>query len=385
MEHPVVVGAVRTPIGRRNGALSAIHPARLLGTVQRAALAAAGIDPSEVAQVLGGTVAQVGEQSFNLARTAWLAEGLPACVPATTVDAQCGSSQQAFTLAVGLVKSGLSDVVLACGVESMSRIPIGSNFRKDFDLGRPVPRAYKDHYEFINQFQAAERIAAMYGIDRAAADQFGMESQRRAIAAWDAGRYDSQIVAPPTTGEDGSPVELTRDEGLRASEADQVAALAPVVPNGVHTAAGASQIADGASAVLIVSERRANELGLRPLARVVDSHLVGVDPVTMLLGPHVATPELLENNGLVAADIDHFEVNEAFAAIVLSFAQELKADPERVNPDGGAIAHGHPLGGTGCLLLTKAAHALANTSARRAVVTMCCGGGLGTATLLESM
>jgi len=328
MEKSVVaVAAVRTAIGRRDGGLSQVHPARLLGAVQRAALDRAGVDPASVGQVIGGVVTQVGEQAFNLARTAWLAEGLPPQVPATTVDAQCGSSQQALTLGAGLVGSGITDVVLACGAESMSRLPIGSNFGKDLGLGRPVPREYSRHYEFLNQFQAAERIAERYGIDRDRADQFGCLSQQRAAAAWAQGRFDGQVVTGAGATEDGEPVTLARDEGLRETSLEQLAALKPVIPGGIHTAGSASQISDGASAVLLMTEDRAAHFGVTPLARVVDSLLVGVDPVMMLLGPHAAVPVLLERNGLTLDDIGVIEINEAFASIVLSFADEVKADP----------------------------------------------------------
>jgi acetyl-CoA C-acetyltransferase len=381
----VVAAAVRTAIGRRDGGLSRVHPGRLLGAVQRAALQRAGVEPALVGQVIGGVVSQVGEQAYNLTRTAWLAEGLPREVPASTVDAQCGSSQQALTLGAGLVGSGIADVVLACGVESMSRIPIGSNYGKDLGLGRPVPREYRTHYEFLNQFQAAERIAGQYGIDRDRADQFGLLSQQRAAAAWADGRFDGQVVTGAGATEDGEPVSLARDEGLRETSVEKLAGLKPVIPGGIHTAGSAAQISDGASAVLLMTSGRAGELGLVPLARVVDSLLVGVDPVMMLLGPHAAVPVLLERNGLALDDIGVIEINEAFASIVLSFADELKADPGKVNPNGGAIALGHPLGATGCVLITKAAHELTRTGSRYGLVTMCCGGGLGTATLLERL
>jgi acetyl-CoA C-acetyltransferase len=221
----VIVSAVRTPLGRRGKGLSQIHPATLLGAVQRAALEAAGVDPASVGQVIGGCVAQVGEQSFNLTRTAWLAEGLPESVGASTVDAQCGSSQQALTLAAALVGAGVVDLALACGVESMSRIPIGSNFRKDFDLGRPVPKSYLQRYEFLNQYQAAERIAEKWGVTREQADGLGLSSQQRAAAAWADGRFDGQIV--PVTDPEGTVV--TRDEGLRETSAEALAALKAVV------------------------------------------------------------------------------------------------------------------------------------------------------------
>jgi acetyl-CoA C-acetyltransferase len=381
----VVAGAVRTTVGRRNGGWSAVHPARLLGAAQRAVLDRTGVDPALIGQVIGGTVTQVGEQSFNLARTAWLAEGLPQQVAASTVDAQCGSSQQAFTLATALVGAGLTDVALACGTESMTRIPIGANYGKQLGLGRPVPKAYQRHYEFLNQFKSAERIAERYGITRDRADTFGLASQQRAAAAWAQGRFDGQVVTGPVETEDGGAAEVARDEGLRQTSADQLAGLKPVLPDGIHTAGTSSQISDGASAVLLTTQDKAAALGLTPLARVVDSLLVGVDPVMMLLGPHAAVPALLERNHLTLDDIAVIEINEAFASVVLSFADELKADPATINPNGGAIALGHPLGATGCVLLTKAVHELARTQARYALVTMCCGGGLGTATLLERL
>jgi acetyl-CoA C-acetyltransferase len=383
----VVVSAVRTTVGRRNGAWSAVHPARLLGAAQRAVLdrAGDGLDPARVGQVIGGTVTEVGEQSFNVTRTAWLAEGLPQEVPATTVDAQCGSSQQAFTLAAALVGAGLTDIAVACGVESMTRIPIGANYGKQLGVGRPVPKAYRQHYEFGNQFQAAERIAQAYGIGRDRADEFGYQSQQRAAAAWAQGRFDGQVISGPVETEDGGPVSLARDEGLRETSPDKLAELKPVLPDGIHTAGTSSQISDGASAVLLMTEDRAARLGLTPLARVVDSLLVGVDPVMMLLGPHAAVPALLERNGRALDDIGVIEINEAFASVVLSFADELKADPDTINPNGGAIALGHPLGATGCVLITKAVHELIRAEARYGLVTMCCGGGLGTATLLERL
>ncbi len=379
----VVAGAMRTTVGRRVGGWSAVHPARLLGTVQRAVLG--DLDPALVGQVIGGTVTQAGEQSFNVTRTAWLAEGLPQQVPATTVDAQCGSSQQAFTLAVGLVGSGITDIALACGVESMSRIPIGAAYRKELGLGRPVPKAYQRHYEFSNQFTSAERIARRYGIDRDRADQFGLLSQQRAAAAWAQGRFDGQVVTGPAETETGEQVSLARDEGLRETSLDKLAGLGPVLPDGIHTAGSSSQISDGASAVLLTTEDRAAALGLTPLARVVDSLLTGVDPVMMLLGPHEAVPALLERNGRTLDEVAVIEINEAFASVVLSFIDELKADPEVINPNGGAIALGHPLGATGGVLITKAIHELHRAQGRYAVVTMCCGGGLGTATLLERL
>jgi acetyl-CoA C-acetyltransferase len=387
MEQSVILSAVRSPLGRRGKGLSEVHPATLLGQVQRAALDAVGLDPAAVGQVVGGCVAQVGEQSFNITRTAWLGQGLPESVPASTVDAQCGSSQQALTLAAALVGAGVVDLALACGVESMSRLPIGSNFRKDFGLGRPVPKDYLRRYEFLNQYQAAERIAEKWGVTREQADALGLRSQQRASAAWAGGRFDGQIVpiTAPVPDSDGAEQIVDRDEGLRETSLERLAALDAVVPGGVHTAGSASQISDGASAVLVASERRAAQLNLAPLARIVDTATVGVDPVLMLLGPHEVTPMLLERNNLDIGDLDLVEINEAFASVVLSWLEDTHADPARVNPNGGAIALGHPLGGTGCVLTTKAVHELRRTGARRALVTMCCGGGLGTGTLLERL
>jgi acetyl-CoA C-acetyltransferase len=386
MEKSVVVAAaVRTAVGRRNGAYAGVHPARLLGAAQRAVLDGTGVDPAAVGQVIGGTVTQVGEQAYDLARTAWLAEGLPMTVAATTVDAQCGSSQQAFTLAAGLVGAGLADIAMACGVESMTRIPIGANYGKSVGLGRPVPKAYRRHFEFLNQFQAAEKIAQRYGVDREAADELGLRSQQRAAAAWSAGRFAGQVVTAPVEAENGELVHLATDEGLRDTSREALAGLKPVMPDGIHTAGSSSQISDGASAVLLMTEDRAASLGVAPLARVADSVTVGVDPVMMLLGPHAAVPLLLQRSGIALSDVDLIEINEAFASVILSFIAELKADPDRVNPNGGAIALGHPLGATGGVLVTKAAHELVRTGARYGLVTMCCGGGLGTATLLERL
>jgi acetyl-CoA C-acetyltransferase len=244
-----------------------------------------------------------------------------------------------------------------------------------------VPKDYLKRYEFLNQYQAAERIAEKWGVTREQADALGLSSQRRAAAAWADGRFDGQIV--PVTAPDGTVV--SRDEGLRDTSAEALAALKTVVPDGVHTAGSASQIADGASAVLVASERRAAELSLEPLARIVDTATVGVDPVLMLLGPHEVTPTLLTRNALGIDDVDLVEINEAFASVVLSWAADSHADPERVNPNGGAIALGHPLGGSGCVLTTKAVHELQRSGGRYGLVTMCCGGGLGTGTLLERL
>jgi acetyl-CoA C-acetyltransferase len=392
MAEVVIVEAVRTPIGRRNGGLSSVHPADLLGTVQRAVVDRSGIDPATIEQVVTGCVSQVGEQSFNVGRTAWLAAGLPQSTAVTTVDAQCGSSQQATTLATGLIAGGVVDVAVACGVELMSRVPIGANSSKKLGLGVPIPKTYFPRYEFTSQFEGAERIADKWGITRSDADEFGLASQQRAAAAWSEGRFDTQVVGveAPDLDDEGKPTGTThrveRDEGLRESSLDALAGLKPVArPDGVHTAGSSSQISDGAAAVLMMSADKAAELGLRPRARVVDTCLVGVDPILMLTGPIDATQRLLGRTGMALSDIDVVEINEAFASVVLAWQRELGADLERTNPNGGAVALGHPLGGTGAVLVTKAVHELERRDGTTALVTMCCGGGLGTGTILERL
>jgi acetyl-CoA C-acetyltransferase len=390
MPDVVIVEAVRTPIGRRNGGLATVHPADLLATVQTEVVRRAGIDPAEVGQVVTGCVSQVGEQSFNVGRTAWLSAGLPLTTAATTVDTQCGSSQQATNLATSLVGSGVVDVALACGVEVMSRVPIGSNSSKKLGLGVPIPKTYFGQYEFTSQFEGAERIADKWGISRADTDEFGLASQQRAARAWAEGRFDTQVVPvdAPDVDEEGKPIGSThhvvRDEGLRDTTIEALAGLKPVArPEGVHTAGNSSQISDGASAVLLTTADKAAALGLTPRARVVDTCLVGVDPVLMLTGPIDATQRLLERTGMAIDDIDLFEVNEAFASVVLAWQREVGADLERTNPNGGAIALGHPLGATGGFLMTKALHELERSDETTALVTMCCGGGLGTGTIIE--
>jgi acetyl-CoA C-acetyltransferase len=390
MREVVIVEAVRSPIGKRNGGLSTVHPAELLSQVQREVVTRSGIDPSLVEQVVGGCVSQVGEQSFNITRTAWLAAGLPLETAATTVDTQCGSSQQATNLATALVGSGVVDVAVACGVESMSRLPIGVNSSKKLGLGVPIPKTYFAQYEFTSQFEGAERIADKWGITRDDTDAFGLRSQELAAQAWEEGRFDTQVVpiTAPDRDDEGNPAEttheVTRDEGLRATTLDKLATLKPVArEGGVHTAGNASQISDGAAALLVTTPEKAAELGLTPIARIVDTCLVGVDPVLMLTGPIDATQRLLARTGRTIDDIDLFEINEAFASVVLAWQKEVGADPARVNPNGGAIALGHPLGATGAFLLTKAVHELIRTDGQAALVSMCCGGGLGTGTIIE--
>lgn len=387
----VIVDAVRTPIGRRNGGLSTLHPGELLGIAQKGIVERTGIDPALIEQVVGGCVSQVGEQSFNATRTAWLAAGLPLTTAATTVDTQCGSSQQATGLASSLIGSGVVDIAIACGVEVMSRVPIGSNSRKDLGLGVPIPKTYFEQYEMTSQFEGAERIADKWKISRDDTDRFGLASQERAIRAWAEDRFSGQYIEvdAPEVNEAGDVVgtrRVAKDEGLRETTLEKLSSLKPVArENGVHTAGNSSQISDGAAAVLMMTEEKAAQLGMRARARIVDTCLVGVDPVLMLTGPIDATQRLLERNNLKIDDIDVFEINEAFASVVLAWAKELGADLEKTNPNGGAIALGHPLGATGAFLVTKALNELERTGGRYGIISMCCGGGLGTGTLIERL
>ena len=392
MRDVVIVEAVRTPVGRRGGGLSTSHSVDVLGAVQKALFDRTGVDPGEIGQVVGGCVGQVGMQTMNVTRTAWLTAGLPIEVPATTVDAQCGSSQQATNLAYALVASGTVDASVGCGVELMSRVGFGATIPKEPDSGAPVNRNYFAHFEMTSQFEGSERIADHWDITREECDTFGKLSQDRAARAWTEDRFATQIVPvdAPVLDEAGKPTGEThrvdRDEGLRETTLEALAGLKPSGrENGVHTAGSSSQISDGAGAVLMMTAEKAEELGVEPLARIVDSCLVGSDPEFMLTGPIFATRKLLEENSMSISDIDVVEINEAFASVVLAWEKEVHPDMERVNPNGGAIALGHPLGGTGAILTTKAVHELQRTDTEHALVTMCCGGGLGTGTLLQRL
>jgi acetyl-CoA C-acetyltransferase len=390
MEKAVIVEAARSPIGKKNGSLSAAHPTELLAQLLSAVLERSGVSPSAVGQVIGGCINQVGAQAMNVTRTAWLTAGLPAEVACSSVDSQCGSGQYATNLAASLITSGAEDIVVGCGVENMSLLPIGSDAiaGAQAGFGKPITRKYREHYEFTSQFEGAERIATKYEITRRDTDAFGLESQLRAARAIAEKRFESQVVPVQVPVRDGDKVAeirtISRDEVPRQTSLEALAGLKPVArPDGIHTAGSSSQVADGAAAVLLMSESKARELGLRPRARIVDTVLVGCDPVLMLEGPIPATRKLLERNHLQMSDIDVIEINEAFASVVLSWARVLRPDMNKVNPNGGAIALGHPLGATGCVLLTKALNELERTSTKRALVTMCCGGGLGTGTLIE--
>jgi acetyl-CoA C-acetyltransferase len=389
MTDVVIVEAVRSPIGRRGGGLSTLHPADLLGQVQKALIERSGIDPATVDQIVGGCVTAVGEQSFNIARTAWLTAGLPLTVAATTVDAQCGSSQQATSLAASLIGSGAAEIAIACGVESMSRIPLGSNTSNG--PGRAIPKSYYESYEMTSQFEGAERIAEKWGISRQDTDAFGLQSQQRAARAWAEGRFEREVqpINAPVLDEEGKPTGETsvvaKDEGLRETSLEKLASLKPVArENGVHTAGTSSQISDGAAAVLLMSAEKAAALGLKPRARIVAHCLVGVDPVLMLTGPIDATQKVFAKTGMTYGDIDTVEINEAFASVALAWQRELNIpDFDKVNPNGGAIALGHPVGCTGARLITTALHELERIDGTNALITMCCGGGLGTGTIIE--
>ena len=381
---PVLVEAVRTPIGKRNGWLAGLHATEVLAAAQQAVVERAGIDPGVVEQVVGGCVTQAGEQSNNITRTAWLSAGLPWQTGAQTVDCQCGSAQQAIHLVAGLIAAGAIDVGIACGVEAMSRVPLGANVGA---TGRPKPGDWD--IDLPNQYLAAERIAVRRALTRAEVDAFGARSQHNARTAWDEGRFDSQVVPvkAPVLDADGEPTgelrAVSRDQGLRETTAEGLAGLPPVLADGVHTAGTSSQISDGAAAVLLTDLDRARALGLRPRARIVTQCLVGAEPYYHLDGPVQATTRLLERSGMTIDDIDLFEVNEAFASVPMSWLQVHGADPERLNVNGGAIALGHPVGSTGSRLITTALHELERRGAATALITMCAGGALSTGTIIE--
>jgi acetyl-CoA C-acetyltransferase len=389
MAEVLILDAVRTAIGRRNGTLARSHANDVLGAVQRSIVERTGIDPLRVDQVIGGCVQQVGAQSANVARNAWLAMGLPQEIPAATVNTQCGSSQEANMIAHALVSSGLAGVAISCGVEMMSAVPFGA-MGGDGKFGMPREGTYAEVYEATTQFDGAERIATKWAISREETDQLGFESQRRAAVAWAEDRFAGQIAPLKVTAydEDGQPNgvrSFERDEGLRPTTLEGLAGLRTNMPDGVHTAGSSSQISDGAGALLLATPDRAESLGIAPRARIVDSVLVGCDPELMLEGPIPATRKLLERAGLSIDDIDVFEINEAFASVVLAWERETHADMSKVNPNGGAIAVGHPLGGSGVILLTRALYELERTGGRYGLVSMCCGGGLGTGTIIERL
>ncbi|RIK08009.1 MAG: steroid 3-ketoacyl-CoA thiolase [Acidobacteria bacterium] len=386
MREVVIVEAVRTPLGRRNGKLKDVHAIALGAAALTEVVKRPGIDPAEVEDVVMGCVMQVGEQSLNIGRTAWLHAGFPIETPATTVDRQCGSSQQALHFAANLIQAGTCDVTIAAGVESMTRVPMGSTASVE-GVGRPATREIRNRFELVSQGISAEMIAEKWGITREECDEFSVESHRRAARATDEGRFESQIIPVEITTDDGETEVFSRDEGIRPdSNVETLAKLKPSFrEDGLITAGNSSQITDGAAAVLLMTPEKAAELGVRPRARIVAQAVVGVDPVFMLTGPIPGTEKVLRKAGLTFADIDLVEINEAFAPVVLAWKKEFNPDMEKVNVNGGAIAIGHPLGATGARLATTLLNELERTGGRYGLETMCCGGGLGTATIIERL
>ncbi|TDD12395.1 steroid 3-ketoacyl-CoA thiolase [Nonomuraea diastatica] len=368
MGTPVIVEAVRTPIGKRAGWLAELKPQQVLATAMNGLVQRSGLEPAAVGQVFAGCVTQAGEQGGHVGRHAWLYAGLPYQTGVTTIDAQCGSSQQAVHLAAALISAGVIEAGIGCGVEVMSRAPLGSNVRP----ARPRPDDWT--IDLPDQFTAAERIARRRGLTRERLDWFGARSQRLAAKAWADGRFEREIV----------PVgEVRKDQGLRETTVESLAGLKPVAEGALHTAGTSSQISDGAAAVLVMSEGAARRHGLRPRARILAQALVGAEPYYHLDGPVDATAKVLAAAGMTIGDIDRFEVNEAFASVVLSWASVHAPDLDRVNTNGGAIALGHPVGATGARLITTALHELERSDSATALVTMCAGGALATATILE--
>ena len=389
MGEPVIVAAARTPIGRRGGGLAGLKAVELLRHVQVEVIKRAGIEPDTVDQIIGGCVTQAGEQSLNVTRNAWLSTGLSYEVGATTVDASCGSAQQANHLAAGLIAAGAADVVVACGVESMSRVPIGVNLYQGPGHYKTADYPWDDPPKA--QFGGAERIAAREGFTREELDGYGVRSQRLAAAAWEAGAFDDEIapLLAPVLDASGEPTgeqrTVSRDEGLRPTTAEGLAALRSTVDGGLHTAGTTSQVSDGAAALLWMDRDLATASGLRPRARLAQQVVTGADPYFLLDGPVVATRKALARAKMTIDDIDRYEVNEAFAAVVLTWLRAHGGDPDRLNVNGGAIALGHPLGASGTRLLVSALHELERTGGEHALVTMCCGGSLGTASILQRL
>jgi acetyl-CoA acetyltransferase family protein len=381
----LIVDAVRTPIGRAHpekGVFRDTHPNTLLVRCFEELVARTGIDPAEVEDVIAGCTAPFGEQSRNIARNAWLQAGFPADVPAITIDRRCGSAQSAVAYAAALVASGTHDLVIAAGVEHMQHVPINSPLKVAELYGTPWPQELLDRYDFVPQGMSAELIAERWDIPREEMDELAVSSNRAAAAAVEAGRFDREIVAVETPH--GT---VERDQGIRPDTSLEALGKlkTPFKEGGRVTAGTSSQLSDGAAAVLIASPRKAAELGLRPLARVLDQVTVGVDPIIMLTGPIPATHKLLGRTGLGIDDIDLFEVNEAFASVVLAWQRELQPDMERVNVNGGAMALGHPVGMTGARLVGTILYEMERRDAELGLVTMCCGGGLGTGAILQRL
>ncbi len=379
----VIVEAVRTPIGRGHpakGYYRDTHPNELLGRCYTEVIERAGIDASEIEDVVTGCVQQFGEQMFNVGRNAWLQAGLPIETPATTVDRQCCSAQQAVNFAAALIASGVHDVAIGSGVEHMGHVPMGVGFQWVDQVGTPWPPALMEKYDLIPQGLSAEMIADRWEIPRSELDELGVRSHRLAHQATEEGRFERETVPFRVNGD-----TYVTDQGIRPDTTlETLANLKPAFKeDGKITAGNSSQISDGAAAVLLMAREKAEALGLRPRARIVDQTTVGVDPVIMLTGPIPATQKLLERNGMAMSDVDRVEINEAFAPVVAAWQRELQPDMDRVNVNGGAMALGHPLGSTGARLLTTLLHELERSDTEMGLVTMCCGGGLGTGTLIQ--
>jgi acetyl-CoA acyltransferase len=381
----VIVEAARTPIGRghpEKGYYKDTHPNALLGKTYTEVIERAGIEASEVEDVITGCVQQVGEQGFNAGRNAWLQAGLPVETPATTVDRQCGSAQQAVNFAAALIASGVHDVVIGSGVEHMGHVPMGISFKWVDDVGSPWPPELMERYNLVPQGISAEMIADKWEIPRSELDEIGLRSHELASRATEEGRFEREIVPLAVNGD-----TFVTDQGIRSDTSlEKLAELKPAFKeDGKVTAGNSSQISDGAAAVLLMERNKAESLGLKPRARIMDQTTVGVDPVIMLTGPIPATRKLLERNGMKMDDIDLVEINEAFASVLAAWRRELEPDMERVNVNGGAIALGHPLGSTGARLITTLLHELERSDKEVGLVTMCCGGGLGTGTLIQRL
>ncbi|MCB1704088.1 MAG: steroid 3-ketoacyl-CoA thiolase [Halioglobus sp.] len=390
MAEAVIVEALRTPIGRGKpivGDLSGFHASQLLAVAQRAVIEKAGVDPDDVGQIIGGCVTQAGEQASNVTRTAWLSMGAGYAPGAMTVDAQCGSAQAANHMIAALIDNGTIDIGIGCGIELMSHVSLGDNGRYK-PAGRSRPSQWPWD-EAKGQFHAAQRIAENRGLSRRDLEEFGCRSQRLAREAWDKGWFDREViqVQAPVVDEDGNPTGETRlvnrDQGLRDTTMEGLAALKPVYEGAFHTAGTSSQISDGSAAVLWMSADEARRRGLKPRARIISNVVVGTDPYYLLDGPVDATRELFRKSGMNIGDIDHVEINEAFAAVCLSWARVYNPDMDIVNPQGGAIAIGHPVGSTGARLITTALHALERKDQNTALITMCCGASIGTGTIIE--
>ena len=378
----VIVEAVRTPIGRghpEKGYYKDLHPSNLLARTYKELFDRSGVDPAEVGDVIAGCVSQFGEQGLNIGRNAWLEAGLPIETPATTVDRQCGSAQQAVNFAAALVASGVHDVVVGGGVEHMGHLPFAAVAKVSEEFGAPFSPELMERYSLIPQGLSAEMIADKWEIPRSELDEIGLRSQQLAIKATEEGRFEREMVPMSVNGD-----TYMTDQGLRESTIEGLSQLKPAFkPDGKITAGNSSQVSDGAAAVLLMAREKADALGLKPRARIYDQTTVGVDPVIMLTGPIPATEALLERNGMAMDDIDLVEINEAFASVLAAWRRELEPDMDRVNVNGGAIALGHPLGSTGARLITTLLHEMERSDKEMGLVTMCCGGGLGTGTLIQ--